>query len=229
MFTAHDITPEIILNAYHTGIFPMAESVDSPTINFYKPDMRGQLSIDNIHIPKRLIRTVKNAPYEIKINEDFIGVIDGCASAQKGRETSWINPIIRDVFIELHKMGHAHSVECWAYDESNNLELVGGLYGLVLGQIFCGESMFSFKKDASKIALVHLCARLHMGGFHVLDTQFINDHLKQFGAYEITSDEYDMLIKSKAHKDADFILPSHSPQYVLDNYLESRSINDALI
>ena len=219
MFTADDITPEIILNAYHQGIFPMAESVDSPHINFYQPEMRGQLSIEKLHIPKRLMRTLKTAPYEVSINQAFEEIIDGCASVQKGRESSWINPIIRDAFMELHTLGHAHSVECWVRHESGTKKLAGGLYGLALGRIFCGESMVSFEKDASKIALVHLCARLKMGGFTVLDTQFTNDHLQQFGVYEIPDHEYNMLLKSDAHKPADFILEGTMTEEILENYL----------
>ncbi len=225
MFTADNITPEIILNAYYQGIFPMAESVDSDSINFYKPDLRGQLSIHDLHIPKRLMRTLKKVPYEITINQDFESIIDGCATSQKGRESSWINPIIRNVFIELNKLGHAHSVECWKHEKDDTKTLAGGLYGLAIGRIFCGESMVSFKKDASKIALIHLCARLQMGSFTVLDTQFTNDHLKQFGVYEIPSNEYDKLIETEAHKSADFILTGKLTEEILESYLEKKNIN----
>ena len=215
MFT--EATPEMILHAYSQGVFPMAESATDAHYNFYRPDMRGQLSIPDIHIPKRLLRTLKNAPYDVKINTDFIGVIDGCAAAKKGRESTWINPIIRDVFIDLHTLGHAHSVECWKDDA-----LVGGLYGLAIGAVFCGESMFSTADDASKIALVHLAARLHKGGFTVLDTQFTNEHLTQFGIYEIPQEEYEETIKTEMNKKTDFILDGVSEKDILEEYL-SRS------
>tara|TARA_B100000508_G_scaffold134137_1_gene124604 strand:+ start:14 stop:667 length:654 start_codon:yes stop_codon:yes gene_type:complete len=212
-----EATPEMILHAYSQGIFPMAENKTDGHYNFYRPEMRGQLSIPNLHIPKRLLRTLKAVPYDIKINTDFIGVIDGCAVAKKGRENTWINSIIRDVFIELHALGHAHSIESW-----QNGKLVGGLYGLALGAVFCGESMFSTADDASKIALIHLCARLHKGGFTVLDTQFTNEHLEQFGIYEISQEEYETLIKTEMQKPADFILEGISEKEILETYLTHR-------
>jgi leucyl/phenylalanyl-tRNA--protein transferase len=212
MFT--ETTPELILEAYRQGVFPMAENATDTHYNFYRPEMRGQLSISDIHIPKRLLRTLKNAPYEIKINTDFEGVITGCAAAKEGRESTWINPSIRNIFIELHNLGYAHSVECW-----KDGMLVGGLYGLALGTVFCGESMFSCADDASKIALIHLCARLHKGGFTTLDTQFTNDHLAQFGIYEIPQEEYETLIKTEMLKSADFILDGVSEKEIMNEYL----------
>lgn len=215
MFT--DATPDMILNTYRQGIFPMAESADSLHYDFYRPNMRGQLSIENIHIPKRLLKTVKRAPYKITINTAFTAVIDHCAHEKKGREVSWINPIIRNVFIELHEQGHAHSIECWKDDE-----LIGGLYGLAIGAVFCGESMFSTQTDASKIALIHLCARLSKGGFITLDTQFTNDHLEQFGIYEIIQDEYEKKIKTEMNKNANFLLEGINERQILEDYLEKR-------
>lgn len=212
MFT--EATPEMMLIAYRQGIFPMAESVDDESYNFYRPHMRGQLSIPNLHIPKKLLKQVKQAPYTIKINTNFASVIDGCASQYKGRQDTWINPIIRDVFIKLHDLGHAHSVEAW-----QDNQLVGGLYGLAIGAVFCGESMFSTADNASKIALVHLCARLHKGGFTVLDTQFTNPHLEQFGLYEIPQEEYETLIKTEMEKPADFLLTPLPAQEILESYL----------
>lgn len=206
-------TPDIILEAYAQGIFPMADSAQDKTYNFYRPDLRGQLPIADLHIPKKLMKTVKKAPYEIAINKDFAGVIDGCADTQKGRNSTWINPVIRDVFIELHEMGHAHSVETW-----KDGVLVGGLYGLALGAVFCGESMFSRATDASKIALVHLCGRLQYGGFTTLDTQFTNDHLTQFGIYEIPQEEYEELIKTEMKKKSDFILENISEREIMQSY-----------
>lgn len=213
MFT--EATPEMILVAYHQGIFPMADSADDKYFNFYRPEMRGLLPIDGLHIPKRLVKTLKQEPYQITINKAFDQVIDGCALSAKGRENTWINSPIRQVFIELNKLGHAHSVECW----QNDL-FAGGLYGLAIGRVFCGESMVSFEKDASKIALVHLAARLKMGGFQILDTQFINDHLKQFGAYEMPQEEYEELIKTEMNKPADFLLKGKNNEEILANYLK---------
>lgn len=212
MFT--EATPELFLNAYGQGIFPMADSANDAHYNFYCPKMRGQLSITNLHIPKKLLKTLKTYPYQIKINTDFAGVIDGCASVSKGRRTTWINKPIRNCFIDLHKIGFAHSVEAW-----QDNKLVGGLYGLAIGAVFCGESMFSTADDASKICLVHLCARLHKAGFTVLDTQFTNDHLKQFGIYEIPQSEYEELIKSEMLKTTDFTLEGVSETEMLEKYL----------
>ncbi len=214
MFTKQDITPEVILNAYAQGIFPMAESKDADSVDFYRPSQRGQLSIHDLHIPKKLLKRVKQAPYQIKINTDFIGVIDGCAGDYEGRDSTWINDIIRDVFIELHTLGHAHCVEAW-----DGKTLVGGLYGLAIGGVFCGESMFSTADDASKIALVHLCARLKHGGFTILDTQFTNPHLEQFGIYEIPQEEYEALIQTEMQKPADYILAGLSENDLLQKYL----------
>lgn len=215
MFTV--ASPDLILEAYRQGVFPMAEKETDRFYNFYRPDMRGQLSISNIHIPKKLLKTIKRNPYEMRVNTDFIGIIDGCASINKERKSTWINPIIRDVFIELHQLGCAHSVECW-----KNGELVGGLYGLALGAVFCGESMFSIADDASKIALIHLCARLHKGGFTILDTQFTNEHLEQFDIYEISQKEYEDKIKIEMNKKTNFLLEKISEEELIKDYLAFR-------
>lgn len=195
----------------------MAESADDDAFNFYRPDMRGLLPIRDLHIPKRLLKTLKQNIFEIKIDTAFEDVIDGCAKSAKGRENTWINAPIRNVFIQLHEMGFAHSVECWK-DE----KLAGGLYGLAIGSVFCGESMVSFEKDASKIALIHLAARLHAGGFTILDTQFINEHLKQFGAYEVPQEEYEQDIQTKMLQEADFVLEGKSSEEILEVFLTDR-------
>lgn len=197
----------------------MAETATSAYFDFYRPTMRGQLSIENLHIPKRLLKTIKQAPYKITIDQDFVGVIEGCAAINHDRDETWINPLIRDVFIELHSIGHAHSVEVWQGDA-----LVGGLYGLALGRVFCGESMFSRADDASKIALVHLAARLWKGGFKILDTQFTNPHLEQFGIYEIPQEEYEEIIKTQMIQPANFQLPDISEQKIIGEYLDFRII-----
>ena len=212
MFTETD--PNLILDAYRQGIFPMAESANSPFYDFYRPTMRGQLSIKELHIPKRLLKTIRKNPYRISVNEDFEGVIEGCRLSQKGRESTWINTPIKEMFMKLYKAGFAHSVECWQEDK-----LVGGLYGLAIGAVFCGESMFSIANDASKIALVYLCAHLDKAGFTVLDTQFTNEHLEQFGIYEIPQSTYEKLIKKEMNKSVKFILENAVTEKILDDYL----------
>ncbi len=205
MYTDGD--PELFLQAYREGIFPMADTADALFYNFYRPEMRGLLPIADLHISRTLRKTLKRNPYTITVDTAFADVITECAKeGGKGRDVTWINDTIRDVFIKLHKKGKAHSVECW-----QDGKLVGGLYGLAIGRVFCGESMFSRATDASKVALVHLAARLWKAGFTVLDTQFINDHLKQFGAYEIPQEEYEVLIETEMRRRADFSLQSKLP------------------
>lgn len=216
----NELSPENILEAYCCGLFPMADSREDNTFHWYDPVLRGQLSITGLHIPKRLRKTVLAAPYDIRIDTAFAATIDGCAEKANDRPETWINKPIRDLFIALHKAGYAHSVEAWHEEK-----LVGGLYGLAIGGAFFGESMFSRTRDASKICLVHLCARLWKGGFTLLDTQFINDHLLQFGAYEIPRNEYlEKLQKAVAQK-ADFLLqngPTLSEQDLILSYLSER-------
>lgn len=190
-----DYTVEDILNAYCMGLFPMADDAQADEIHWYDPQLRGQLSLDHLHVPERLRRTLLRAPFTVRVDTDFEGVIDGCAA----RDRTWINRPIRRLFIDLHHAGFAHSVECW-----RDGQLVGGLYGLALGGVFAGESMFSRATDASKVALVHLCARLWKGGFSVLDTQFINPHLLQFGVYEIKRADYKKALRKALPQDADF-------------------------
>ena len=215
MFT--DVSPELFLNAYAQGIFPMAEDAEDAHYNFYSPEKRALLPILDLHISKSLLKKVKQQPFEIKIDTDFEGVIAACGDNYKGRMSTWINAPIRQTFMQLHELGYAHSVECW-----DNNDLVGGLYGLAIGQVFCGESMFSRQTDASKIALVHLCARLHMGGFEILDSQFINDHLKQFGVYEILQEKYVQDIQKKMKEPADFNLADKNVREILERYLALR-------
>jgi len=195
------LTPELILEAYAQGLFPMAYHAESPHIHWICPEERGQLSITDIHFPKRLMKTVRKMPYEVTVDNDFAGVITMCAAHTHERPETWINDSIRDVFIKLHKMGHAHSVEAWL-----DGQLVGGVYGLKIGSAFFGESMFSRANDASKVTLVHLVARLWRGGFTLLDTQFVNDHLEQFGIYEVPHDDYKAQLDIAVGIDADFSL-----------------------
>jgi leucyl/phenylalanyl-tRNA--protein transferase len=194
-----EITAQTLLKAYAIGIFPMAESRDDPTIYWIDPDKRGVIPLESFHVPSRLRRTVRSDVYSVMINSAFADVIDGCAAPGAGRPNSWINKRVRELYIALHRLGHAHSVEVYQH----NL-LVGGLYGVSLGGAFFGESMFSRARDASKVALVHLVARLKYGGYVLLDTQFITDHLKQFGAIEIPRADYQRRLKGALLQRGDF-------------------------
>jgi leucyl/phenylalanyl-tRNA--protein transferase len=171
--------PDELLNCYATGVFPMGEARDDPRIFLIEPDQRGVIPLDRFHIPTRLRRTVRADPFEVRVDTAFDAVLDACAASGPGREDSWINAPIRRLYQALNARGHAHAIECWR-DET----LVGGLYGVTLGGAFFGESMFSRESDASKVALVHLVARLKRGGWRLLDAQFLTDHLSQFGAVE---------------------------------------------
>jgi leucyl/phenylalanyl-tRNA--protein transferase len=195
-----DITPQVLLKAYSCGIFPMAESADDPALYWIEPQHRGILPLDDVHIPRRLARTVRTTPLKVKVNNNYDGVIDGCAAPRPGRRTTWINARIRNLYRELFRMGHCHTVEVW-----NGNRLVGGLYGVALGAAFFGESMFSFERDASKIALVHLIARLIHGGFTLLDTQFVTDHLRQFGTVEVDRDEFHKILDKALSSKGDFL------------------------
>jgi leucyl/phenylalanyl-tRNA--protein transferase len=196
---ASEITPELLLRAYACGIFPMAESVDDPTLFWVEPKLRGVIPLESFRVPSRLARTVRTDSFTVTVDTDFNAVIDGCAAPQPGRENTWINRRIRDLYIALHELGHCHSVEVWQGDK-----LAGGLYGVRLGRAFFGESMFHLVRDASKVALVHLVARLIAGGFVLLDTQFVTDHLRGFGAIEIPRRRYRMLLDAALEGRADF-------------------------
>ena len=193
------ITPQILLKAYAAGIFPMAESADDDALYWIDPDKRGILPLDGFHLPRRLRRTVRSARFEIRTDTAFGEVIEACAGSGPGRESTWINPRIRSLYEQLFRMGFCHTVETWQDDE-----LVGGLYGVKIGAAFFGESMFSKVRDASKIALVHLVARLNAGGFELLDTQFVTEHLSQFGTVEVSRDEYHVRLERALKGDADF-------------------------
>ena len=193
------ITPALLLRAYACGIFPMADSADDPTLYWVEPQLRGVLPFDAFHVPRRLARTVRSNQYEVRVDSDFRGVIDGCAAPRRGRQMTWINEPIRRLYGELFRVGHVHTVEAWREGR-----LVGGLYGLKLGGAFFGESMFSTERDASKVALVHLVARLRRGGFMLLDTQFLTEHLSQFGGIEVPRDEYVKQLDAALRRDADF-------------------------
>jgi leucyl/phenylalanyl-tRNA--protein transferase len=194
-----EITPEVLLRAYACGIFPMAESADDPTLFWVEPEMRGVIPLEGFRISSRLARTVRSDALTVTVDTAFKAVIAGCAAPQSGRHDTWINKRIRDLYVGLHGIGHAHSVEVWKNDD-----LVGGLYGVSLGKAFFGESMFHRVRDASKVALVHLVARLIVGGFELLDTQYVTEHLRSFGAVEIPRRRYTALLDKATKGEADF-------------------------
>ena len=179
------ITPDILLRAYAAGLFPMAESAQDTGLFWVEPRERGIIPLDGFHVSSRLARTVAGDRFDIRVDTDFDAVIDGCAASAAGREDTWINQRIRVLYGELFDMGVCHTVEAWREGR-----LVGGLYGLELGGAFFGESMVHLDRDASKVALVHLVARLRMGGYQLLDTQFVTGHLARFGAVAIKRNDY---------------------------------------
>jgi leucyl/phenylalanyl-tRNA--protein transferase len=199
-----EITPEVLLKAYACGIFPMAESADDPAIYWIEPEQRGIIPLDGFHVPARLARTVRSDRFTVVADRDFEAVIEGCAEPAPGRTRTWINQRICRLYRGLYRIGHCHTVE--VYDGE---ALVGGLYGVSLGCTFFGESMFHRVRDASKVALVHLVARLKAGGYKLLDAQFITDHLKTFGAVEVPRKQYHKLLAAGLSGEADFhALPS---------------------
>jgi leucyl/phenylalanyl-tRNA--protein transferase len=192
---AADLTPEILLSAYAAGIFPMAESREDPRIHWIDPRRRGVFPLDKFHISRSLSRRILSGTFTITTNGDFAGVLDGCAD----RPETWINDEIRALYLGLHRIGHAHSLEVWQGDE-----LVGGVYGVTLGAAFFGESMFSRRTDASKVALAYLVCRLRVGGFRLFDTQFLTPHLASLGAVEISRGEYRRQLAAALTGQADF-------------------------
>jgi leucyl/phenylalanyl-tRNA--protein transferase len=195
-----EITPELMLRAYRHGLFPMAETRRGDRLYWLDPERRGILLLDRFHLPRRLLRTVLSGAFDVTADQDFAGTILGCAASAPGREDTWINPQIEQLFGELFRLGSAHSVEC-----RQGGTLVGGLYGVAMGGVFFGESMFSSARDASKVALVHLVARLRLSGFRLLDTQFMTSHLAQFGTKEISRDTYKALLAQAVETRANWI------------------------
>jgi leucyl/phenylalanyl-tRNA--protein transferase len=179
------LTPEVLLAAYAQGLFPMGERRDNPALFWVSPELRGVLPLNKFHVSRRLARTVRSDRFVVTADQAFVDVMKACAAPAPGREESWINDEIVRLYTALHASGHAHSLECWL-----DGKMVGGLYGVNLGAAFFGESMFSRARDASKVALVHLIARLKEGNFQLLDTQFLTAHLATFGAVEIPKKEY---------------------------------------
>jgi leucyl/phenylalanyl-tRNA---protein transferase len=191
-----------LLRCYRRGVFPMAESHDDPRLFLVDPELRGILPLHRFHVPKRLARNVRQDRFEITLNRAFARVLEGCAAPAPGRESTWINPLIHNLYSALHREGHCHSVEAW-----KDGKLVGGLYGVSIGGAFFGESMFSRASDASKVALVHLVARLLRQGYSLLDAQFHNPHLEQFGLVEVLRADFKDLLARALKLDCRFDAP----------------------
>jgi leucyl/phenylalanyl-tRNA--protein transferase len=194
-----DITPEVLLKAYACGIFPMAESAEDPALYWIEPERRGIIPLDRFHVPSRLARTVRSDRFTVAVNRDFDAVLDGCSLPMPGRTRTWINGRIRNLYRKLYDRGDCHTVEVYEHGE-----LVGGLYGVSLGRAFFGESMFHRARDASKVALVHLVARLKVGHYRLLDTQFVTEHLRTFGAVEVSRPAYHKLLDAALVGHGDF-------------------------
>lgn len=202
-----EITPDVLLKAYACGIFPMAETADDPALYWIEPERRGIIPLSGFHVPARLARTVRTTALTVHVDRDFNAVIDGCAAPAPDRDRTWINSRIRKLYRGLFDRGHCHTVEVYDGDR-----LVGGLYGVSLGRAYFGESMFHTVRDASKIALVHLIARLKAGGFTLCDTQYVTDHLRTFGAVEVSKKRYHKLLEEALIGQADFrALPVDRP------------------
>lgn len=193
------ITPEILLRAYAAGIFPMSEGADDPGLFWVEPKERGIIPLSAFHASRKLRALVRRDHFEVRVDTAFEAVISACAGGGHDRPDTWINGRIRSLFGELYDSGHAHSVECW-----RDGRLVGGLYGLAINAAFFGESMFHRETDASKVALVHLVARLRAGGFRLLDTQFQTDHLARFGTIEVARKAYRVLLEKAMNSPADW-------------------------
>ena len=196
------LTPEILLRAYASGVFPMAESRDDPGVLWVDPRRRGVFPLYNFHISRSLKRAIRQQNYTIRINTAFAAVVDACAD----RPETWINGTIRALYLRLHETGRAHSLEVWEGDT-----LVGGVYGVVLGAAFFGESMFSRRRDASKLALAWLVDRLRAGGFTLFDTQFLTDHLQSLGGAEISRAAYHSALGRALSCDATFTPKGYAP------------------
>jgi leucyl/phenylalanyl-tRNA--protein transferase len=214
-----EITPEVLIKAYSVGIFPMAESADDPSLFWVEPEQRGIIPLDGgFHISRRLARTIRSNKFEVHVDRDFDAVIDACAAPAAGRDSTWINKRIRRLYRGLFDRRQCHTIEAW-----RDGRLVGGLYGVKIGAAFFGESMFHFERDASKVALVHLVARLKVGGFKLLDAQFVTDHLLSMGAAEVSRVEYQiMLAKAVAAQAQFYCWPSEG---VLDGGVVLQSIS----
>ncbi len=193
------IPTDLLLKAYASGVFPMAESASDPEVFWVRPEVRGIIPLDGFHAPRSLRKAIRKGLFDIRFDFDFEATIDACAEKREGRSSTWINAPIREAYVQLHRMGHGHSVEAW-----RDGALVGGLYGLALGRAFFGESMFSKATDASKVCLVALVERLKERGFVLLDTQFTTDHLKHFGAIDVPRAKYEKILAEALKGEAVF-------------------------
>lgn len=196
---ALELTPDLVLRAYAHGVFPMAESARSRDLFWVDPDRRGIIPLDGLHVSRSLKKVLRGHAWALKVDTDFHAVIEACAAAGEGRRDTWINSEIVALYGELFAQGHCHTVEAW-----DGATLVGGLYGLVIGGAFFGESMFHRAPNASKVALVHLVERLDAGGFSLLDTQFLTEHLKSLGGVEISRAAYHRMLRAALDRRADF-------------------------
>lgn len=193
------IDSEDLLHAYQQGIFPMSDSADDNDIFWVKPKKRGIIPLDKFHISRSLAKFLRKNLFDIRFDSNFLGVINGCSEAKEGRETTWINQSIREAYHKLFEQGFCHTVEAW-----HNEKLVGGLYGIAIGGVFFGESMFSHHDNASKACLVALVKKMHENGFQLLDTQFLTKHLATMGAIEISQKKYEQLLASALKFDCTF-------------------------
>jgi len=193
------LTPELLLCAYASGLFPMANDRHDPTIHWIEPKRRGVLPLDAFHQPRSLRKALRKKHFEIRTDSAFDDVITACAEPRPERPRTWLNDELIELYCALHELGYAHSVESWA-----DGRLVGGLYGVSIGAAFFGESMFTYQPDASKIALVSLIARLREGGYRLLDTQFVTEHLRRFGAVEVPRERYHRQLKAALERPAVF-------------------------
>jgi leucyl/phenylalanyl-tRNA--protein transferase len=195
----YQIPTDLLLRAYASGVFPMAESALDPEVFWVRPEVRGIIPLDAFHVPKSLVKTLRKGIFDIRFDCDFEATIDACAEKREERRSTWINAPIREAYARLHRMGNAHSVEAWQGEK-----LAGGLYGVSLGRVFFGESMFSRETDASKVCLVHLVTRLKARGFVLLDTQFTTEHLKRFGAVDVPRAKYETMLAEALKGEAVF-------------------------
>ncbi len=210
------LTPDVLLRAYAIGIFPMAEGRSHSDLHWIDPEQRGVLPLDNFHISRKLRRKLRRGDLEVRCDSAFGQVIQACAEPSESRRDTWINPAIESLYGDLFRAGFAHSVECW-----RDGALVGGLYGVSLGAAFFGESMFSRASDASKVALAHLALRLRLGGYRLLDTQFVTEHLRGFGAREISRDTYRGLLAKAITTAA--VFPLEVSQEDIEKFIEPRA------
>ncbi|WP_421695354.1 leucyl/phenylalanyl-tRNA--protein transferase [Aestuariivirga sp.] len=213
------ITPQILLRAYAAGIFPMAESAEDNALYWVEPEERGIIPLDGLKVSHSLRKSVRRRLFEVKVDHDFAGVIAACAAKTPERRSTWINARIKSLYTQLHSLGCCHSIECWQEGQ-----LVGGLYGVRIGAVFFGESMFSRATDASKVALVHLVARLNYGGFKLLDAQFVNPHLERLGATTLPRAQYHKVMEPLLERPADFhaFAADNNPETVLRFAMPSR-------